>query len=513
MLFNIVDNPENVGIPQHKTQKGKNYFGGKGWNLMVMARTMNLPVPPAFIVPCAASSHLAQFPSEEAFITKQYLGENALLAAISRLEAECSRKFGDTKGMPLLLSVRSGAPVSMPGMMDTILNVGLNDETVEALAKATNDDFAWDSYRRLVLMFASTVYDVDVTELEEAATAVREFSKNPEGMLTAEQSKELIAKARKTLGEKFVPQDLTKQLIEAGKAVWRSWNSDRAKTYREAESISHTIGTAIIYQVMVFGNLDDKSGTGVAFTRNPNTGAAERYGDFLVRAQGEDVVAGTHQTMPLATLDSTWPEIGKELEKHMKTIEKHFKGDLCDIEFTVESGKLYMLQTRIGKRALDADVRIFLDRAAEGHITTDEAHKRLMEILSEARAAGGGTVDASSLIPVGSGLAAVPGVAVGHVYFSADDAERAAEAGQDVIMATIATDPNDVHGMKVSAGILTATGGLVSHAAVVARGWNKPCVVSCENMTLTDGHLKIGDRIINEGDLIKIDGSTGTVFA
>lgn len=515
-LLNIIeDDPTNFGVID--SHGGKKMLGGKGYNLVVMARQLGLPVPTAFIISTKPSQQIAAYGDT---VVKDVWASHAAVVkdAIKRMEGQTDKKFGGDP--PLLVSVRSGAPVSMPGMMDTILNVGLTDETVDHLAALTNEDFAWDSYRRLILMFASTVHGVEVGHLSEMADAAREFLCLPDAaMLPAESTREIVESYRKELGDKFVPQDVHKQLELAIKAVWSSWNSPRAITYREVEGISNKMGTAVVVQSMVFGNMNDKSGTGVAFTRNPNTGEAKRFGDFLVCAQGEDVVAGTHQTLPLAQLKKVWPKIGKELEKHMVTIEDHFGGDLCDIEFTVEDGTLYMLQTRIGKRAAEANVQITLDRLAAEKITADTAREILLKAIADAKESGGGggggteVLDDSSMTKLATGLGATPGVVVGHAYFTADSAKAAAESGEDVIMVTYETSPDDVHGMKASVGILTATGGLVSHAAVVARGWGKPCVVGCSDVSVTGKGAVISGKKISEGDLVKIDGTTGEVFA
>lgn len=513
-LLNIIeDDPQEFGVID--SHGGKKVFGGKGYNLIVMARELGLPVPTAFVISTKPSQQIAAY--GDTIVPETWMrNEPRVREAVTRMEGQTGKTFGGDP--PLLVSVRSGAPVSMPGMMDTILNVGLTDESVEALATMTNEDFAWDSYRRLILMFASTVHGADVSDLAEQADAAREFLCLPEAaMLPADATKEIIDTYRKKLGGYFVPQDVYKQLELAIRAVWSSWNSPRAKTYREVENISAKMGTAVVVQSMVFGNMNDKSGTGVAFTRNPNTGEAVRFGDFLVCAQGEDVVAGTHQTLPLAQLKKVWPKIGKELEKHMVTIEDHFGGDLCDIEFTIEDGKLYMLQTRIGKRAAEANVAITLDRLAAEKIDTDTAREILLKAIADAKDNGGGggteVLDDSSMTKLATGLGATPGVVVGHAYFTADSAKDAAESGEDVIMVTYETSPDDVHGMKASVGILTATGGLVSHAAVVARGWGKPCVVGCSEVSVLGTEAVINGKKIMQGDLVKIDGTTGEVFA
>lgn len=483
----------------------RSQFGGKGYNLIVM-KQLGLNVPPAFIIPTAKSLTSAK-------TVKDGTGDaQKIRVQVGKIGSTVGRVFGDTNN-PLLLSVRSGAPVSMPGMMDTILNVGVTDKTVEGLAVMTNDDFAWDSYVRLAIMYATTVKDVSADVIDPIIDGWREFAQMPTGQLPAEVSREIISTLKKTLKDDFVPQDVWKQLFDCVGAVWRSWWGERAKTYRAAENISDSIGTAVVVQVMVFGNLNDQSGTGVAFTRNPNTGENVRYGDFLVNAQGEDVVSGSFATLPLSDLAVRFPKVSAELEAAMVAIENHYDGDLCDIEFTIEDGTLWMLQTRIGKRATDADVRITLDRLADGHIDTDKAAEILKSMISKIRKSGGGGIDTDTeMRHVATGVGAVPGVVVGRAAFSAADAVRSAEVGEKTILIRKLTSPDDVAGMKAAVGILTATGGLVSHAAVVARGWDKPCVVGCEQLSVSNTCARIGDVKIEAGDLVKIDGTTGNVY-
>ena len=506
-------------LPKTKTAQTKYHenitknLGGKGANLIRMARDMELPVPAAFIIPTTYSRSMTRMGHDPQESIWSHRG--TLHANVQYLQDETGRTFGDVAAMPLLLSVRSGAAVSMPGMMDTVLNVGLNDETVEALAAATNDDFAWDSYRRFITMYADTVNGVDVTGINADLAAAREFLSVPSGTIPADITKELIAVAKKKLGKKMPPQNVYDQLEGCVIAVWRSWMGERAKAYRDMEGLSHTMGTAVTVQAMVFGNLNERSGTGVVFTRNPNTGANERFGDFLVNAQGEDVVDGSSVTQPIASLNSIFPEAAAELDAAIKKIEKATGGDLNDIEFTIEDGKLWMLQTRIGKRTAHAQVRITLDRLAAKNIKTDEAQSILTGLLDEAKKSGSGAaLDGSDLSPSGSGLSAVPGEAVGFAVFSSDEAVKRTAAGETVILIRNETSPADVAGMRVSAGILTATGGLVSHAAVVARGWNIPCVVGCTDLTVNEDKkiATIHGNKIAEGDLVKIDGTTGQVF-
>lgn len=516
--FSNVDAAVGV-LPKTKTAQTKyhatatKHLGGKGANLIRMVRDMELPVPAAFIIPTTYSrsmTRMGAIPKDSVWSHRA-----ALHMEVGHLEKATGRKFGDTDAMPLLLSVRSGAAVSMPGMMDTVLNVGLNDETVEALAAATNDDFAWDSYRRFITMYADTVNGVDVTSINADLAAAREFLSVPSGTIPADITKELIAVAKKKLGKKTPPQDVEKQLEGCVVAVWESWMGERAVAYRDMENLDHTMGTAVTVQAMVFGNLNERSGTGVVFTRNPNTGANERFGDFLVNAQGEDVVDGSSVTQPISALDSIFPEAAAELDAAIKKIEKATGGDLNDIEFTIEDGKLWMLQTRIGKRTAHAQVRITLDRLAAKTIKTDEAQTILTGLLDDAKKSGSGSaLDGSDLSPSGSGLSAVPGEAVGFAVFSSDEAVKRTAAGETIILIRNETSPADVAGMRVAAGILTATGGLVSHAAVVARGWNIPCIVGCTELAVNEDKktATIHGNKIAEGDLVKIDGTTGQVF-
>lgn len=503
---NKSDHAVYTALASEGASRKADVLGGKGFNLVLMSREMKLPVPPGFIIP-TRYSHGAD---DDTTINAHASTIDLFMKAV---EVQAGRSFGDAKN-PLLLSVRSGAPVSMPGMMDTILNVGLTAANVKGLAATTNPDFAWDSYRRLVVMYASTVCGADVEPLNEAYADAREFAKLPErALLPAALAEKLIASYKSTLGDAFVPQDVAQQLHECIKAVWRSWNSERAKTYRDLENIPHDLGTAVTVQTMVFGNLNDQSGTGVAFTRNPNTGEDVRFGDFLVAAQGEDVVDGSSKTLPLSNMASVFPDAAAELEKAMDRIVKHYKGDLCDIEFTVEDGKLYMLQARIGKRSAAANVAITLDRHAKSYITTAEATEILMAAVQNAQNATGtgDALDGSDLTCVATGLGAVPGVVVGRAAFTAKKAVAAAKKGP-VILIRKETSPDDVAGMKAAAGILTATGGLVSHAAVVARGWDKPCVVGADKMVVSSSMAMIGNKSIKPGDLVKIDGTTGQIY-
>ena len=424
------------------------------------------------------------------------------------------RRLGDAAD-PLLVSVRSGAKFSMPGMMDTVLNLGLNDRSVKGLAKGTDDErFAYDSYRRFISMYGRIVLDVDGERFEhplEEAKAAAGITNDAQ--LPASTLKELCetykAVVKEATGKAF-PQDPMKQLRGAVEAVFRSWNGARAIAYRVRERISHDLGTAVNVQAMVFGNRDDNSGTGVGFTRNAATGENKPYGDFLVNAQGEDVVAGIRNTEDLDALDTHFPAIHDELLDIFARLERHYR-DMCDTEFTIEQGKLWMLQTRVGKRTGAAALRMAVDMtkgtgkgANRWKITKREALTRVsaehLDAVLHPQFSGSGTV-------IAKGLAASPGAAVGKVYFTADDAEAAAERGEQVILVRNETSPEDVHGMMVAEGILTARGGLVSHAAVVARGWGTPAVVGAETIKITGRSFTVGDVTVNEGDVISIDGS------
>ncbi|MFM8856691.1 MAG: pyruvate, phosphate dikinase, partial [Actinomycetota bacterium] len=429
------------------------------------------------------------------------------------------RKLGDASD-PLLVSVRSGAKFSMPGMMDTVLNLGLNDRSVKGLAAVTDDErFAYDSYRRFIAMYARIVLGVDGTlfehPLEEAKRAAGARS---DAELSANELKALCGTyldvVRKVTGKSF-PQQPEKQLRGAVEAVFKSWNGARAIAYRVREKISHDLGTAVNVQTMVFGNRDDNSGTGVGFTRNAATGENLPYGDFLVNAQGEDVVAGIRNTEDLESLEKKFPKIHAELLKIFSRLEAHYR-DMCDTEFTIEQGKLWMLQTRVGKRTVAAALRMAVDmtKGTKGprgvwKITKSEAVGRIAaehldQVLHPQFQVGKQQV-------IAKGLAASPGAAVGKVYFDANEAADAADRGEKVVLVRNETSPEDVHGMMVSQGILTVRGGLVSHAAVVARGWGTPAVVGAESVKIEGKQFTAGDVVVREGEVISLDGATGEV--
>ncbi|MDR0616985.1 MAG: pyruvate, phosphate dikinase [Synergistaceae bacterium] len=483
-------------------------LGGKGANLAQMSK-IGLPVPPGFIITTDAC---------KAYWTQ---GENLLdevwpdvTAAVARVESAAGKKFGSLDN-PLLVSVRSGAPVSMPGMMDTILNLGLNDKTVEVLAKVSGDArFAYDSYRRFIQMFSDVVLGVSVDLFEEKLRDLRgalgvEF----DHQIPADSLKKLIGEYEaivRASGAEF-PQDPEKQLRLAIDAVFRSWNTPRANTYRKIHGISGDLGTAVNVLSMVFGNLGDDCGTGVCFTRNPSTGENKLYGEYLMNAQGEDVVAGIRTPSPIAELENVMPEVYKEFARIASLLETHYK-DMQDIEFTVERGKLHILQTRSGKRTAAAAVRIAMDMHREKLIDSRTAVSRLapdqVEQLLHPQ------IDPSAKYEVlAKGLPASPGAAVGRVVF---DADEAAASGKDspVILVRPETTPDDIHGLFAAKGVLTSHGGMTSHAAVVARGMGKPCVSGAESVKINLDAQKftVGDVTVRKGDFISLDGSQGNVI-
>ncbi|HKA05590.1 MAG TPA: pyruvate, phosphate dikinase [Acidimicrobiales bacterium] len=485
----------------------KDLLGGKGANLAEMTSVLELPVPPGFTISTdACRAYLAAgWPTDlDAEVDKH----------LARLEKKMGRSLGDPSD-PLLVSVRSGAKFSMPGMMDTVLDLGLNDHSVKGLAVATDDErFAYDSYRRFISMYGRIVLGIDAAAFDEpfekakAAAGASSDAEVPAADL-AELCTELKAVVKAHTGEPF-PQDPRAQLQGAIEAVFKSWNGARAIAYRVRERISHDLGTAVNVQAMVFGNRDDNSGTGVGFTRNAATGENKPYGDFLVNAQGEDVVAGIRNTEDLEALGRHFPKLHDELLKIFARLEAHYR-DMCDTEFTIEQGKLWMLQTRVGKRTGAAALKMAVDMTSQRgwKISRAEAVQRITadhldQVLHPQFAA-------KDLTVIAKGLAASPGAAVGRAYFTADDAADAADRGEDVILVRNETSPEDVHGMMVSKGILTARGGLVSHAAVVARGWGTPAVVGADAIKIDGPRFTVADVVVHEGDVISIDGSTGEV--
>jgi len=475
-------------------------FGGKGANLRRMANELGMPIPEGFTIPTEWTFKAIKDGAPNPLLVGQ------LNKMIKLLGTQTGLLFGGVT-KPLIVSVRSGAPKSMPGMMETILNLGLNDKTVVGLAKITNERFAWDSYRRFIQMYAVTALDADPNIFNETYEAAVAFAAG--GQLDAGMLKILVKQYRDILANLGldVPQDVNEQLLGATLAVFRSWDAPKAKTYRKIENIPDDLGTAVTVQRMVFGNLNDKSGTGVVFTRDPNTGENIPFGDFLVNAQGEDVVDGSHHTTPFAAMKDIFPDAYKALVAHLATLESTFH-DMCDVEFTVQDGELFVLQTRVGKRAPQAALNIALDMLVDGTINRAEASRRISEITSVVKQ----NTDMFSGTCVGTGKPACPGKVMGSVVFTSSDAVEAAAAGETVILVTKETNPSDIDGMAVAAGILTAKGGLVSHAAVVARGWGKPCVVGLETLTVEGNTATISGHEMKKGDTIVIDGETGEVF-
>jgi len=488
----------------------KELLGGKGANLAEMTR-IGLPVPPGFTISTEACNEYYRSGNQ---LPPGLMDE--VRAALKKIEEKTGKKFGD-RNNPLLVSVRSGAAISMPGMMDTILNLGLNDEAVEGLANLTGDKrFARDCYRRFIQMFSNVVLDVEhgmfdsVMERYKKRLNLDFDYEIPEDKLLdiIHEYKEIVTRAT---GREF-PQDVQEQLEMAIIAVFKSWNTPRAKVYRKANKISDDLGTAVNVQSMAFGNMGADSGTGVAFTRNPSTGEHELYGEFLVNAQGEDVVAGIRTPFPIAKLKEELPDIYEQFVQTCQTLEQHYR-DMQDVEFTVEKGKLYMLQTRTGKRTARAAVKIAYDMVSEGLITKKEALLRvdpeqLNQLLHR-------QIDPNAKLDViARGLPASPGAASGKVVFDADEAERAGNEGEKVVLVRNETTPDDIHGIIKAEGVLTARGGMTSHAAVVARGMGKPCVCGCEALSINAeaGEVTVNGKTIRKGDIISIDGSTGNVF-
>jgi pyruvate, orthophosphate dikinase len=448
--------------PDLSADQLRSLLGGKGANLAIMATELGLPVPPGFVITTAACKTFMRsgWPAEL---------DDELRTQMERIERQVGRRFGDAAD-PLLVSVRSGAPVSMPGMLDTILNLGLSDETTDGLARAAGDAaFAKACRDRLDTMYRAIVGVIDV------------------------------------------PADPWLQLRGAVEAVFRSWDSDRARSYRAKEAIPDDLGTAVVVQAMVFGNRGSESATGVLFTRNPATGEKVLYGDVLFGAQGEDVVAGTHATEPISVLDERMPRVAAELRSYADRLEQH-SADICDIEFTIEEGRLWMLQNRVGKRTAQAACRAAVEMAEDESfpLSRAEAIERVRHILVDPPLMAAERSDDVEV--VATGLGASPGLVCGAIATTPEAAVRMAEAGIDVLLVRAETSPDDVHGMARSVGILTSTGGLASHAAVVARGWDIPAVVGAVGVVVGEGAVAIGDRLYEEGDVLSIDGSTGEIF-
>jgi pyruvate,orthophosphate dikinase len=487
----------------------KDLLGGKGAGLAEMSKT-GVRVPPGFTITTDVCRY---YYANGKKLPKDF--EKAMEVSMKKLESQAGKKFGDANA-PLLVSVRSGAKFSMPGMMDTILNLGMNDIAVEGMAKATNNPrFAWDAYRRFIQMFGDVVFDVSKHSFEMVLNAVKkEKGVKGDTDLTSNDLKEVVSRYKKlfrdTSGQDF-PQDPWEQLRGARNAVFRSWMNERAITYRKLNKISDDLGTAVNVQAMVFGNMGEDSGTGVGFTRNPSTGGKEFYGEYLTNAQGEDVVAGIRTPKPLVELQKDMPAVYKELHQVTAKLEKSYK-DVQDFEFTFEKGKLYMLQTRTGKRTAQAAVKIAVDMVKEKLISKNEALMRLDpqqidQLLHP-------IIDpAAKITVITKGLPASPGAASGKAVFTADDA---ADRGMNepVILVRDETNPDDIHGMNAAKGILTARGGMTSHAAVVARGMGKPCVAGCETIRVSeeDKKFSINGTTVKENDWITIDGATGRVI-
>ena len=489
----------------------RSLLGGKGANLAEMTN-IGLPVPPGMTVTTDACK---EYYENDKKLPSQIIEE--IRQNLAHLEKSIGKKLGDITN-PLLVSVRSGAVFSMPGMMDTILNLGLNEKTVQAVAKSTNNlVFAYDSYRRFIQMFGDVVLEIHKYEFEQLLTQ----HKKKQGVtfdqeMSADTLRAVIDSYKELVLEKTgaaFPEDPMEQLFLSIEAVFRSWNNDRAFIYRNLNKIDHDLGTAVNIQSMVFGNMGNDCGTGVAFTRNPSNGENLLYGEYLTNAQGEDVVAGIRTPQPIAKLEAEMPQVYAQFAKTAKILEKHYK-NVQDIEFTIEKGTLYILQTRNGKRTAQASIKIAHDLAAEGLISKQEAllliePSQLDQLLHR-------QIDPNAKLDImATGLPASPGAASGIVVFDANHAEELGKKGQKVMLVRTETTPDDIHGIIAAQGILTSRGGMTSHAAVVARGMGKPCVCGCEAVKI-NYHTKtftIGETIIKEGDLISIDGATGRVIA
>ncbi len=489
--------------------KMKDILGGKGANLAEMTN-LGIPVPPGFTISAEVCDYYYKHGKKYPEGLEKEVEEN-----LKKLEKAMNKKFGDTEN-PLLVSVRSGAAISMPGMMDTVLNLGLNDESVKGLEKMSgNRRFAMDSYRRFIQMFGNVVMGIPHEKFEE----ILDQKKKEKGVkldieLDADDLADVVERFKelykKETGEEF-PQDPKQQLWKAIDAVFGSWNNERAIKYREIHDIKGLLGTAVNVQAMVFGNAGEDSGTGVCFTRDPATGENKFYGEFLINAQGEDVVAGIRTPESLDQLKEHWPEIYKQLEEIRNKLEQHYK-DMQDMEFTIEKGKLYMLQTRTGKRTAQAAVKIAVDMVREGLIDKETAVLRvepqqLDQLLHP-------MIDPNAKVEViAKGLPASPGAAVGQIVFTAQQAEEEAAKGKDVILVRLETSPEDIGGMSVAKGILTARGGMTSHAAVVARGMGKCCVAGCSAVHIkNERECEIGGIVFEYGDYITLNGSTGEVI-
>ena len=494
-----------------------NLLGGKGANLAEMSK-LGIQVPPGFTITTEACNYFSKNKKLPDGLKEE------IINYVSNLESLSQKSFGNSES-PLLLSVRSGGMISMPGMMDSILNIGLNDDNVQNLAKAFNDErFAFDSYRRLIQMYSNVVLGVEMDRFEAViANKKRMDHVTSDADFNVEQL-EWIINAYKNTVERFTnspfPQDPHEQLLGAIEAVFSSWQNKRAITYRKINNIPDSLGTGATIQTMVFGNLNDKSGTGVAFTRNPSNGSKELYGEYLINAQGEDVVAGIRTPHPIKnddsveqeSLQSKFPNAYKEIKEIASKLETHFK-EVQDLEFTIENEKVYLLQTRKAKRTAQASIKIAIDLHNEG-ITTKEESLIMVDANNITNVLHPQFVQSQEKALFTKALNASPGAAVGEIVFDADKAEKEANRGRDVILVRDETSPEDIHGMHSSVGILTTKGGMTSHAAVVARGMGKPCVVGAEGLTIDVENKTIGngERVLTEGDIISIDGSLGEVY-
>lgn len=488
-------------------------LGGKGANLAEMTN-IGLPVPRGFTVTTEACN---KYYADGEKISDEV--EKEIFEKLAELESVTGKKLGDLKN-PLLVSVRSGSRASMPGMMDTVLNLGLNDEVAKGFAEETkNPRFIYDSYRRFIMMFADVVKGYPKNSFDKMLDDMKhEKGVSQDTELTAEDMMELTEKFKniyKELSGVDFPQDPREQLLEAVKAVFRSWNNERAIIYRRMNDIPSSWGTAVNVQEMVYGNRGDDCGTGVAFTRNPATGEKKLFGEYLINAQGEDVVAGIRTPQPIETLKEVMPEVYEEFDRIAHILENHYK-DMQDMEFTIENGKLFMLQTRNGKRTAQAALKVAVDMVEEGMLTKEEAilkvePKQLDQLLHP-------TFDAESLKTgkvIARGLAASPGAACGKIYFSAEDVTLHKNAGENCVLVRLETSPEDIQGMNDAEGVLTIRGGMTSHAAVVARGMGRCCVCGCGELTIDEENKTITTKegtVYHEGDYISLDGSTGTVY-
>ena len=493
----------------------KNLLGGKGANLAEMTN-LGLPIPQGFTISTEACT---EYYNQGKKISEEI--ERQIFDAIKELEKEQGKTFGDQTD-PLLVSVRSGARASMPGMMDTILNLGLNDESVIGFAKKTNNErFAYDSYRRFIQMYSDVVMEVNKSFFEKIIDEIKEQNNvKYDTELTVDNLKELVERFKKVYkdhmhGEEF-PQDVKTQLMGAVKAVFRSWDNPRAIVYRRMNDIPGDWGTAVNIQAMVFGNMGNTSGTGVAFTRNPSTGEKGIYGEYLINAQGEDVVAGIRTPQPITKLSEDMPECYEEFIKIATKLENHYK-DMQDMEFTIQEGKLYFLQTRNGKRTAAAAIKIACDLVDEGMIDKEEAIKRIdAKSLDQLLHPTFSATDLASAKVIGEALPASPGAAAGKVYFTADKAKKQGKggAGERVILVRLETTPEDIEGMVASQGVLTVRGGMTSHAAVVARGMGTCCVSGCGEIVINEENkcFTLGGVTVKEGDYISLDGSTGKIY-